>query len=646
MKQVMSAASRCLAVCLLMSFAVSCTKEKVTADDLHLENTVEMNITASAGLPSPAPNKAYVDTADSRKVKWEPNDNININGTLMPIAERSNNNTTGLFYGTAHAITSGSNSVLWAVYPTSLAAQYSGSLPSCYTSSSLTVDFPATQEYYKNQPALKGYANMAGYASVPNSTATTARVNFQMHNLGSVLQLYLKTGSGLSGANSQITKIIFSTTSDKALAGKFTVSNSSNPTVAPVSGQTTNMLTVNLHDGQGHDYIDVSGGANIFVALPPFNGTLVMTICRQADSKVTTRMINSNLVRNNLYKSSITDMTFNETYYFRAASNKKVVFSPGNLQWTAAGTHDYASGQWNGTDVSSGGKGTWRFAANQWDAIGSDNRKIDENYTAGYIDLFGWGTGGWHSGNDPLNLHYQPWETSTSTYVNTTYNGQTVINKYGYGPSSHNVQPLTGGSSGYDWAWFNAIKNPKTNSTDSPRTWRTPADTHWTYFLSTRITGSIVNNTPIARWTLAKIGVVSSDGNNFVGSNSKTGLILFPDNGGIFDMAGNGTWGAINAKGTAFTRVAYNDWRKWEQQGAVFLPLTGRRQQNSVDVTYQGHYWSTTSCHEQSTGTVYDKAKRIWFGHDSDNENSPVFNISSRDIERYYGCAVRPIKDL
>ena len=56
------------------------------------------------------------------------------------------------------------------------------------------------------------------------------------------------------------------------------------------------------------------------------------------------------------------------------ANGDKIQFSQGNLQYQAS------------TD-------TWRFAINQWDTIGADNANISETYS-GWIDLFGWGTGG------------------------------------------------------------------------------------------------------------------------------------------------------------------------------------------------------------------------------------------------------------
>lgn len=60
------------------------------------------------------------------------------------------------------------------------------------------------------------------------------------------------------------------------------------------------------------------------------------------------------------------------------SNGNQVYFSKGNLQYQAS------------TNI-------WRFAENQWDYLGEGNSNISETY-AGWIDLFGWGTG-----NNPTN---------------------------------------------------------------------------------------------------------------------------------------------------------------------------------------------------------------------------------------------------
>ena len=103
------------------------------------------------------------------------------------------------------------------------------------------------------------------------------------------------------------------------------------------------------------------------------------------------------------------------------ARGGKVYFSKGNLQYRASTK-------------------TWRFAEHQWDFVGStevergqpggnvtgsSNHLISQSYD-GWIDLFGWGTSGYHDTNDSYNRHYQPWSTSTST-VNKNYNQYVMV---------------------------------------------------------------------------------------------------------------------------------------------------------------------------------------------------------------------------
>ena len=54
-----------------------------------------------------------------------------------------------------------------------------------------------------------------------------------------------------------------------------------------------------------------------------------------------------------------------------------------------------------------------------------------------------------------------------------------------YGPYNSSSDPLdiTGANANYDWGVYNAIVNPKTNTTDPPGTWRTPTIQEWRYFI-------------------------------------------------------------------------------------------------------------------------------------------------------------------
>lgn len=119
---------------------------------------------------------------------------------------------------------------------------------------------------------------------------------------------------------------------------------------------------------------------------------------------------------------------------FSVSATKKVIFSPGNLQYTQS-------------------TNTWSFAKNQWDMIGTDNvigGSVSSDPTSGdkkygdaladKIDLFGWGTG-----NNPTNS-------------STDYNDyQTFV----------------------DWG-TNQI------GSDAPNTWRTLTEDEWHYLRFSR----------------------------------------------------------------------------------------------------------------------------------------------------------------
>lgn len=113
------------------------------------------------------------------------------------------------------------------------------------------------------------------------------------------------------------------------------------------------------------------------------------------------------------------------------AGGGKVNFSHGNLQYQA-----------NSTGAASAPyTGVWRFAANQYEAIGSGNSNVSASY-GGWIDFFGWG-----SGNQP---------TQTSEDPNTY-------------------------SSFVDWG-----TNVISNGGNTANLWRTLSESEWTYIISTR----------------------------------------------------------------------------------------------------------------------------------------------------------------
>ena len=94
----------------------------------------------------------------------------------------------------------------------------------------------------------------------------------------------------------------------------------------------------------------------------------------------------------------------------------KIQFSQGNLRYNI-------------------GTGEWRFAENQYDAIGMINNNVFHDYYTGEIDLFGYGTG-----NNPTNI-----SGTTADYkefvdwgTNAISNGENI--PYIYITPDHGVQ--------------------------------------------------------------------------------------------------------------------------------------------------------------------------------------------------------------
>ena len=243
------------------------------------------------------------------------------------------------------------------------------------------------------------------------------------------------------------------------------------------------------------------------------------------------------------------------------ADGDQVYFSQGNLQYQAS-------------------TNTWKFAENQYDYVGSDNSNISSTYD-GWIDLFGWGTSGYHDESDPYNVNYQPWSTSTSQ-VNSSYN------YFGYGPSTNMTDPdLTGTSANYDWG----VYNPISNGSNTTNQWRTLGHSEWVYLFIHRTTISGI------RYAKANVSGVN-------------GVILLPDDWSTDTYSLNNP----NDSGGSFGDNVLTDsqWVTLESAGAVFLPAAGYRQETyfGYDVGsggYEnsgGYYWSASEGDRDSAGSM------------------------------------------
>lgn len=308
---------------------------------------------------------------------------------------------------------------------------------------------------------------------------------------------------------------------------------------------------------------------------------IIMVSCKKEENNS-----NSNSENGGNPPASIVDGALPGT--FSIGANRQVRFSQGNLQYTTTGTHAVADG---GT-----APGTWRFAEHQWDTIGAANNNISSTYT-GWIDLFGWGTSGYHNVSDTNNTNYQPYSTSASD-VNTTYNS------YGYGPSANMTDPnLTGTSANYDWGVYNAISN----GGNQPGLWRTLTQAEWDTLINIRSTASGI------RYAKATV-------------NGVPGLIIVPDNWDTSTYALSCT--------AAYTSnvITFAQWATLENAGCAFLPAAGIRNGSAVDyVGSLGYYWSATY-----RGSFY--AYFLGFG------SGGLGTISYSLCDRCYGVPVRLVR--
>lgn len=228
---------------------------------------------------------------------------------------------------------------------------------------------------------------------------------------------------------------------------------------------------------------------------------------------------------------------------FSCSDKEEVYFSKGNLQYQASTR-------------------TWRFAENQWEYVGTSNKKIS-SYYSGWIDLFGWGT----SGYAHRNTMYQPWSDMKKNH------DESEAYKKAYDCSYCNLYDDNGQA---DWG-YNAISN----GGNKKNIWRTLTKEEWQYILFVRHTSSGV------RFVKAKV-------------NDVNGVILLPDDWSVERYHLN----SINKEDANYdsNQISINRWINiFETNGAVFLPAAGRRMtfiDSPSRIDYcgsTGYYWSSTN---------------------------------------------------
>lgn len=301
--------------------------------------------------------------------------------------------------------------------------------------------------------------------------------------------------------------------------------------------------------GETYTITPASATSEMYVALPGFasqNITFTATVGSDTYKK---EVASVSLTNGEFYEITVrmtkqTAPAVNGYGPFSVSDTKQVYFSKGNLQAT-----------YNGSEWS------WDFAANQWTTVGNSaaNTSISGNGTVsenGTVDLFGWST-------------------------NATYYG--IHNEIDYRVYSGDFK---------DWG---------TLMGDG---WRTLSKDEWYYLFVSRNGGTTSNANANEWWGLATV-------------NGVEGLVILPDNPPTSltssftsaKAAGRTTWsinsnsngdfeswdGASETYNYSSNIYSGDAWTAMETAGAVFLPATGFRAGEGVEVRDEGHYWSSSA---------------------------------------------------
>ena len=293
---------------------------------------------------------------------------------------------------------------------------------------------------------------------------------------------------------------------------------------------------------------------------------------------------------------------------FSIAANRQVQFSRGNLQYQAS------------TD-------TWKFADHQYDVVGNGNLKRSATYS-GWIDLFVRGT----SGCDHLLPQY-----ASSRY----YNEDSVFYSEGY--NNHWYFILKDISeTPYDWG-----SNVISNGGNAENLWRTLTKKEWHYLLFDRekakeLLGLAVIDKKHYGLIILPDGWTTPDGLHF------TSIDMYLSDVGDYTVnkkRNNVTEETSLYKDNIFTR---SEWIKMQQNGAVFLPITGyttewpegyepNNEADGLDISWIGcgFYW-TSSYYRDESGYNNHFPYYIRF------EYGAIVIVGSSDLL----CAVRLAKDV
>ena len=296
---------------------------------------------------------------------------------------------------------------------------------------------------------------------------------------------------------------------------------------------------------------------------------------------------------------------------FSGSLAKKVVFSPGNLQYLG----------------NADGTGIWRFAEHQYDFMGdgpSSGTSYQGNvdYTSlGYTsyntgsgsnpptdadkiaarDLFGWGTSGY----------------------NDKYPYMTIASAGSYYSSS-----MVEDGANYDWGVYHSASGSSTDkiTNGGNYSWRLLTSTEWNFVLSRKNSVYTRNDYKESK-KLFCYATLSG-----ITTNDIKGVIIFPD-GWTGDPIRNIKYDSDGGYGNNVFTAA--QWTMLEEMGCVFLPAAQIREGSQMKELNEGNYWSSTI--RYTVGEYRGCCVEFWNGN--------ILSSASNSLVRKYRLSVRLIRD-
>lgn len=430
--------------------------------------------------------------------------------------------------------------------------------------------------------------------------------------------------------------------SDLPIAGDATIDFSDKTPVMTPGDYLLNTVTVSNADGS-----DVKG--TIYIATLPVDGPFKITLrfIKESNERA---YFSANLKQGSALTANVVKYVgvVRNIHYRKTGDNvftvdnkgNKISFAHGNLQYRASDA-------------------AWRFAENQWDAIGSfpgnstlpnydanihSSREGERAIQAEWIDLFACGQTGW---TDTKGNTYYPYN-SLSNYFSTYYKDK--IDK-----------EATGANANADFGVYNSDKIINGDN----KSWRLPTLDEIKFIISSRKNEHPIdysanpNNKKLYPMCYLRAGIN-------IGGQERFGIFLFPDN---FDWDATGlerptyvvpqsglTWLCFDNPGVAYPDPSrkveeydmchifdLSEAAILEEHGVVFLPCAGQRMyENENKIIAEGFnlsgYYLTR--HNEYSFAFYTKNVSS-YRYPSGAETGVHHNLSKTN-----GYSVRLVRDV